>query len=52
MHSSPHKVRVNKSSNIRTEGHAARRGQPESIYKILFKKTDWKTPLGIPRKRG
>jgi hypothetical protein len=46
LHSSPDKIRMNKSRRMRWAGHAAYMGLNDSAYKVLVVKLEGKRPLG------
>jgi len=44
-------VRVIKSRRMRWAGHVARMGEERGVYRVLVRKSEWKRPLGRPRRR-
>jgi hypothetical protein len=51
LYSSPNIVRVIKSKRMRWVGHVARIGEGRGVYRVLVGRSEWKRPLGRPRRR-
>jgi hypothetical protein len=51
LYCSPSIIRMIKSRRIRWAGNVARMREKRNVYRILVEKSDWKGPLGRPRRR-
>jgi hypothetical protein len=51
LYSSPHIIRMIKSSRMRWTGHVTRMGQTMNVYRILVGKPEGKRPLRRQRRR-
>jgi hypothetical protein len=51
LHASQYIIKVTKSSRMMWVGYAACMGEMRNVYKILFRKSEGKRPLGRPRHR-
>jgi hypothetical protein len=49
-YTSQNSIRVIKSRRMRGAGHIVRMGETRNAYKILFAKSEGKSPLGRPRR--
>jgi hypothetical protein len=51
LYSSKNIVRVIKSRKMRWAGHVARMEKGRGVYRVLVGRSEWKRPLGRPRRR-